>query len=110
MDRGYATVLPDIKDKLTELEGKYMAMVASSDTEIHAALTRGDVDAAFNMMTNATIKVGDESLQDWLNFWMYLFARCDIHPPLQSSQHHAACPSSSHAPPVPGPAFSLWLC
>jgi len=75
MDRGYATVYPDIQQKLAELEGAYMAQVADADVGVRAALSSGDAAKAKELMTNFTITAGDDGLTNWRDFWMHLFSR-----------------------------------
>ena len=70
----YSYIHPEIRAEQTMLEGKFLAETKEIDKKA-LALYNNDKSAAIAMLTDYSVKTGDETVKHWLNFYTYLFTK-----------------------------------
>ena len=70
----YNVIHPEVRAKQTELEWKFLSETKDID-EKAAALYKNDKDAAVAMLTDYSVKTGNETTKEWLQFYTYLFTK-----------------------------------
>ncbi|OQX74410.1 MAG: hypothetical protein B6D61_11655, partial [Bacteroidetes bacterium 4484_249] len=65
---------PEIRAEQTMLEEKFLAETKEIDKKA-LALYNNDKSAAIAMLTDYSVKTGDETVKHWLNFYTYLFTK-----------------------------------
>ena len=70
----YSYIHPEIRAEQTMLEEKFLAETKEIDKKAFA-LYNNDKSAAIAMLTDYSVKTGDETVKHWLNFYTYLFTK-----------------------------------
>ncbi len=61
----YDSMIGDIREEQARLEGQSYDMVLETDEKAEELLEEGDVEGAKSLLTNFTVKRGDEIISDW---------------------------------------------
>ena len=70
----YNIIHPEIRAEQTDLEWKFLNEVEVMDKKA-AQLYESDKDAAVAMLTDYSVKTGNETVEHWLEFYKYLFTK-----------------------------------
>jgi len=68
-------VTPLVHQRLHKIQDQLFVKVSQAENEIAGFLNRGDTDGAVALMNAVCGKLGTETVTEWRNFWMFLFAR-----------------------------------
>ena len=71
----YNLIHPEIRAKQTAYEIKFIEDVAEVDKKAVKLIDEGDKDGAIAAITKYSVNAGDETVQNWLNFYTYLFTK-----------------------------------
>jgi len=70
----YNLIHPEVRAKQTELEWKYLTEIKEIDKKA-STLYETDKDGAVAMLTDYSVKTGNETVKTWMNFYTYLFTK-----------------------------------
>jgi dipeptidase len=70
----YNLIHPEIRAKQTMLEDKFLEETKDIDTKA-MELYENDKNTAIAMLTDYSVKTGNETVKQWLNFYTYLFTK-----------------------------------
>jgi dipeptidase len=70
----YNVIHPEIRAEQTELEWKFLNETKEIDRKA-SDLYKSDPSAAIEMVTQYSVKAGNETLAHWMNFFAYLFTK-----------------------------------
>lgn len=69
----YNVLYPMIQDRIIQLEERMILETAQLEKEV-ASVYATNPTKAVEMLTNASTRLGKETTEQWLQFWMFLFA------------------------------------
>ena len=70
----YNIIHPEIRAKQTELEWKYLTEIKNIDKKA-SELYKTDKESAITLLTDYSVKTGNDTHKEWLNFYIYLFTK-----------------------------------
>jgi len=70
----YNIIHPEIRAKQTELEWKYLTEIKNIDKKA-SELYKTDKESAITLLTGYSVKTGNDTHKEWLNFYIYLFTK-----------------------------------
>ncbi|MCD4694919.1 MAG: C69 family dipeptidase [Bacteroidales bacterium] len=70
----YNIIHPEIRAKQTELEWKYITEIKNIDKKA-SELYKTDKESAITLLTDYSVKTGNDTHKEWLNFYIYLFTK-----------------------------------
>jgi dipeptidase len=70
----YSVIHPEIREKQTAMEWNFLQETKELDAKA-AELAKTDPDGAVAMLTDYSVKAGNETHDEWLAFYQYLFTK-----------------------------------
>ncbi|MBU0766088.1 MAG: C69 family dipeptidase [Bacteroidetes bacterium] len=71
----YNVIWPEIRTKQQALEKKSIESVRDVDKKAEKLMKGGKKEEALALMTDFSVKIGNETHKEWLNLYMYLFTK-----------------------------------